>query len=166
MKKYQLTFIVAFALSLGLTLLSMVVRIVTLSVFFSNIETAEFSTISSLINRLLILFGLAVSFSVFYFLSKRAKIIVMKPTTLALFTGVFLGSSILYMCDSVFYFVVFGSHLGSTLVALEYHLLQIWGSSVYGLWYFFPALTALLFVELREKKSNNNLPEETVQGSQ
>jgi hypothetical protein len=163
MKKYQLAFVVAFALSLGLSVLSMI-RVAAYTMFLSN---AEFSEIFNLTGSFLSLFTLAVVFGVFYFLANKSKINVMKSTILALFLGVFLGSSILYMCYYIYYFFAFGGiHSGySNFMVLERYLLQIWESFITSAWYLFPALTALLFVELKEKKSNNNLPQENVQVS-
>jgi hypothetical protein len=163
-KNNLLAFIVAFAVSLGLTLLSWV-RVAAYSMFVSNARTSEFSIIFNVTGSLLSLFGLAIVFGVFYFLANKSKITVTKPTTLALLTGFLLGSSILYMCFFVYYFFVYGStHSGDQIfLLLENYLDQIGSSFVAGLWHFFPAMTALLYVKLKEKKSNQTPPQENTQ---
>jgi hypothetical protein len=164
-KKYQLVLIVAFALSLGLTFLYFAKAIVFSHLIDGVVNTA-YSVISTIISTIYNLFGIAVFFGVFYFLANRRKIIVMKSTVLALLFGVFLGTSIPYMFASVLNLVAYGGSSGRFLEVLAIYLFQIFGSFVYGFsLYVFPALTALLYVELREKKSNHNLPEENVQGS-
>jgi hypothetical protein len=165
MKKNLLVFMVAFALSIGLTLLYFVKAIV-FSYLIDGIVNTVYSTISTTISTLFNLFGIALFFGVFYLITNRRKITVIKSTVLALLFGVILGTSIPYMFTSVLNLVGYASSSGDFLRVFALYLFQIIGSFVYGFSiYFFPALAALLFVELREKKSNQNLPQETVQNS-
>jgi hypothetical protein len=157
---------VAFALSIGLTLLYFVKAIV-FSYFIDGVVNTAYSTVSSIISTLFNLLGIALFFGVFYLITNRRKIIVMKPTVLALLFGVILGTSIPYMFTSVLNLVGHGGSSGNFLGVFALYLFQIIGSFVYGFsLYFFPALAALLFVELREKKSNQNLPQETEQSTE
>jgi hypothetical protein len=145
LKKSLIVFVVAFVLSIGFTFLPLVTRAALTVVLQNNI--AESLSINTLISTFFSLAGLAIFFIVFYFLANRNKILTVKSTIIALLSGVILGSVILYLLAIVPY-----------RNYLEIYLSLAAGSSVSSVFQFFlPALTALLFAELREKKSNNGL---------
>jgi hypothetical protein len=143
-KKSLITFIVALTLSTGFTFLSLVTRASLSVVLQSNI--AESLSINVLLSIFFSLVGLAVFFVVFYFLAKNNKIIAIKSTIIAMLLGVTLGPAIL----DLFNIFLYPSYLGTYLnVAL--------GSAVSSVFqFFFPALTVLLFVELKERKAKDS----------
>jgi hypothetical protein len=145
LKKSLIVFIVAFALSIGFTILSFAARASLSAALQSSI--AESLSINTLLDVLLSLMELAVFFVVFYFLANNNKIMAVKSTIIAMLLGVTLGPAILYLVNIFLY----SSHL-------DVYLSMALGSAVSSVFQFFlPALTALLFVELRQEKSNNNL---------
>ena len=145
MKKSLLAFIVALVLSVGFTFLSFAVRASLMVLLQSSI--AESLSIDTLLGICLSLVGLAAFFVVFYFLANHSKIKAVKSTIIAILLGVTLGPAILYLLNVFLY--------RSQMVV---YLNMAAGSALSGVFQFFlPALTALLFVELREKKSNDNL---------
>jgi len=139
-KKSLLVFCVALALSIGFTFLLLLMRAVFSVALQSNI--AESLSVSTLINAFVDLLGLAVFFVVFYFMAKVNKISAVKSTITAMLLGVILGSAILYLVSMPIYrttpIVYLNFAANSSLF------------NVFGL--FLPALAALLFAELREKK--------------
>ena len=145
MKKSLIAFVVTFALSIGFTLMPLV-ALAELSVVLQS-TMAESILVNELISTSFSLVGLAVLFVVFYFLGNRGKILVTKSTIIAVLLGAILGSVTPHLVSILAY----NSHL-------EVYLSLIAGYAVSSVFvFFFPALTALLFAELREKKSNNNL---------
>jgi hypothetical protein len=144
-KKSLIAFFAAFLLSIGLTFLSLVTR-ASLSIAFQN-NGAESLSINTLVGMFFNLVGLAAFFAVFYFLANNNKIQAIKSTIIAVLLGVILGPAILYL----FNIILYPSYLGIYLSLASSSAV----SSVFG--FFFPALTALLFVELKEKKPNNNI---------
>ena len=145
MKKSLIAFIAAFALSIGFTFLPLVTRASLSVVLQSNI--AESLSINTLLSIFFSLIGLAVFFAIFYFLANNYKILALKSTIIAVLLGVTLGPAILYLLNIFLY-----------RSYLDLYLSMAAGSAVSSVFQFFlPALTALLFVELREKKSSNNL---------
>lgn len=150
MKKPLIAFVVTFALSLGFTYLSVATRAAVLTSVSSNNAASDLILDSTLISTSLSLAGLTVSFVVFYFLANRNKIAAVKSTTLAVLLGAILGPVTLYLGLTANYNTI-----------LELYLSQVTSSAISSVFYFFlPALTALLFAELREKKANHNLTEE------
>lgn len=150
MKKPLIAFVVTFALSLGFTYLSVATRAAVLTSVSSNNAASDLILDSTLISTSLSLAGLTVSFVVFYFLANRNKIAAVKSTTLAVLLGAILGPVTLYLGLTANYDTI-----------LELYLSQVTSSAISSVFYFFlPALTALLFAELREKKANHNLTEE------
>ena len=143
-KKALIAFIVAFALSTGFTFLSLVTRASLSVALQSNI--AESLSINELLSIFFGLVGLALFFVVFYFLANNNRIIAIKSTIIALLLGVTLGPVIL----DLFNIFLYPSYLGIYLnVAV--------GSAVSSVFqFFFPALTALLFVELKERKAKDS----------
>ena len=144
MEKSLIAFIVAFVLSTGFTFLSLVTRASLSVALQSNI--AESLSINELLSIFFGLVGLALFFVVFYFLANNNKIIAIKSTIIALLLGVTLGPVIL----DLFNIFLYPSYLGIYLnVAV--------GSAVSSVFqFFFPALTALLFVELKERKAKDS----------
>jgi len=149
MKKSVVTLIVAFALSIGFTILNRVSSTSLSTVFGNNV--AEILTFGTWITLSLNIATLAVFFAVFYFLAKNQKIMVVKSTIIAMVLGVVLGSAILNTIAIIQYNVYLSIYLD---------VLNAGASSVvYSIFQFFlPALTGLLFAELREIKSNDKLP--------
>jgi len=144
-KKSLITFFVALLLSIGLTFFPLITRASISAVLQSNV--AESLSINTMLGIFFSLIGLAVFFFVFYFLAKNNKIQAGKSTCIALLLGVTIGPAILYLFNIFLYQSNFAIYVSMAV-----------GSAVSGVFgFFFPALTALLFVELREKKSNNNL---------
>lgn len=142
-KKSIITFIVAFSLSIGFTVLPLVTR-ASLSVMLQS-NIAQSLSINTLISIFFSLIGLAVFFVIFYLLANNIKILAVKSTIIALLLGVTIGPAILYLINIFLYngFLIYLSMAANSAV-----------SSVF--LFFLPALTALLYAELREKKSNNN----------
>jgi len=146
-KKSLVAFAVAFALSVGFTFLPSVTRASLLVGLQSN--AAELVSVDMLLDIFFSLAGLAVFFVVFYFLAKNSKITAVKSTIISILLGVILGSTISYPL-SIF------AYLPGSYLAMYFSMAA--GSSVSGVFQFFlPALTGLLFAELREKRSNNSL---------
>jgi len=90
------------------------------------------------------LLGLAVFFVVFYFIAKVNKISAAKSTIAAMLLGVILGSASPYLVSMATYRTAQIVYLNFAASSSLFN--------VFGL--FLPALTALLFAELREKKIN------------
>jgi hypothetical protein len=142
MKKTLGVFIIAFALSIGLTFLQLVPL-----TMISNSNIAESVSLNAIFNLFSASIGILVFFSIFYLLANNKKIPVTKSTIIALLLGVILGSAFLLLLNIFLYRPFLGLYLGMAT-----------DSSVSGVFrFFFPALTAFLFVELRAKKSSNNL---------
>jgi hypothetical protein len=135
MNKTPLVFAVALALPLGLLLFSYSSYLVHLS--FPSISSS-FDQAFSLLYYLVSIFG---SFALFYFLGRTAKIKVVEYVILALFSGLLVGN----LVSSVFLNLYSLSYLVSYLEDKILSIIDI----VFRL--FFPALAALLFVELRAK---------------
>ncbi|HEX7482750.1 MAG TPA: hypothetical protein VF350_04730 [Candidatus Bathyarchaeia archaeon] len=142
MKKSLIVFVAAFALSAGFAFLSLVTQVAISNSGLFN-STDAFQSIFTLSSIIVDLGGLALFFAVFYFIAKKIKIQVVKSTTVALLLGVFLGSAIPYVLSIVAYHTYLAVYLSLVAGSLL--------SSIFR--YFFPALTAMLFAELREKKS-------------
>jgi hypothetical protein len=87
-QKPLIVFIIAFALSIGLTVLPLVPRTVILQSTIS-----QSISINTLINLFFSLIGLAIFFAVFYFLASNNKVIASKSTITALLLAVTLGVS-------------------------------------------------------------------------
>lgn len=145
MKKSLIAFIVAFALSIVFTLLTLVSR-ASLSVLLQSNIVESLST-NTLLDIFFSLVGLAVFFAVFYFLANNNKIKAIKSTIIAMLLGVMLGPAILYLLNIFLYRFYLDIYLSLAVSSAVSSVFQ----------FFLPALTALLFAELREKKLNNNL---------
>jgi len=144
-KKSVIAFIVAFSLSIGFTLLSLAIR-ASFSIALQS-RLAESLSINTLLGIFSSLVGLAGFFVVFYFLANNNKILAVKSTIMAILLGVTLGSAILFLLNIFLY---------SSYVVI--YLNNAVGYAVTSVFQFFlPALTAIMFVELREKKTNSNL---------
>jgi hypothetical protein len=142
--KKSVIFIIAFILSIVFTFIPSIVRASFSKLLQSSIAAIPFSTLLSILFSLV---GLAVFFSLFYYLAKNMKINAVKPTVIAILLGVMLGPAILSLLNILLYpSSYFGIYISMAVGSAV--------SAIFG--FFFPALTALLFVELREKKSNNN----------
>ena len=100
-KKNLIAFIIAFALSIGFTLLSLVTR-ASLSVVLQS-DVAVSLSINTLLNIFFSLIGLALFFAVFYFLANNNKIKAVKSTIIAILLGVMLGPAILYLLNIFLY---------------------------------------------------------------
>jgi hypothetical protein len=141
MKNSLLSFVCAFALAAAFTLLSLISR-ASLSVLLTG-NVIESLSNNTLLSILLSLLGLAIFFGVFYFLGENFKIYATKSTVLASLLGVMLAPAFLYIFN-IFLYQPY-SDIYFALAA---------GSAVSGIFqFFFPALTGLLFAELRKSKS-------------
>jgi hypothetical protein len=152
LKKSLLAFVIAFALAIGFTLPSFIARAYLANYIFLDQAIGYQAIAATLINTFLDFIGPVLFFVVFYFLASKNKVLAVKSTTLALLLGALLGSAIFFLISMLAY---------STYI--EIYLNVISGSLLSGVFYYFlPALVALLFVELREKKSNQKLIEERI----
>ena len=149
MNKPLIIFGVAFALSLGFTLLSLISNAIS-SIYISSYNyNVDYAVVTSLIGGASGFIGLAVVFVIFYYLGNKQKIQVAKPIVLAVLLGSLLGSSILFWIAIPFNLtqdIIFKTYLSFTIGYLF--------SSVF--YYFLPALTALLFAELKGKRLTQN----------
>ena len=145
MKKSLIAFFVAFALSIGFTFLPLVTRALLSGVLQSNFDEAVY--INLLISIIFMLVGLSVFFVVFYFLANNNNILAVKSTVAALLLGVTLGTAISILPNIFFYSSYYSLYLNWAA-----------GSAVLSIFqFFFPALTALLYVELKDRKLNSSL---------
>jgi hypothetical protein len=71
------------------------------------------------------------------------KIWATKPTVVLVFLGILLGLVLVYMSNAFLYSSFFMVYVNLTIGAIFSSIFQ----------YFLPAVTALLFVELKEKKA-------------
>jgi hypothetical protein len=145
LQKSLLAFAVAFALSAIFSLLSLMIRLGLLTSISPSTITSV-SAIAILTNAFFCLAVFASFFAVFYFLAKIGQIKAGKSIVFALLIGVLLGPLAIYQLLQIY--------------------LNIAGSLVTSIFmYFLPALTALLFAQWREKKSNHNVTQENVDPS-
>lgn len=140
-KTSLIVFIVAFGLSIVFTLLPLAAR-ASFSVALQG-DIAESLSINSLLGVFFGLIGLAVFFVVFYFLANNNKLTAVKSTIIALFLGVILGPIVLSLLDMFLF-----SHYSVIYIILAANF-----SSTSVFHFFLPALTSLLYVELREKRN-------------
>ena len=113
-------------------------------------------TISNAFSFLYLLVSVSAAFATFYYLERKTKIKVDKSITLALFFGLLVGVAVGYLILAIS--LTFASNAVFPWVAyIEGYVSDISGlvSAVFEL--FFPALVALLFVELRKKSPHNDL---------
>ena len=144
MKKSLIVFMISFALSIGFTFVSLFAR-ASFLVFETNFSANV--SVDHLISIFVSLAGLAMFFSVFYFLAKNCKIKVMKFTVTAILLGAMLGPAIFYLVNIFLYQTLIGVYLSLAASSAVTAVFQ----------FFFPALTALMYVELREKQAINKL---------
>jgi hypothetical protein len=135
---------VSFALSIGFTFISIFAR-ASFSISMENNFVSN-NLVLNLISIFISLAGLAVFFSVFYFLANNNKGQVMKSTVIAILLGAMLGPAIFYL-GNIFLYQNLGIYISLAV-----------GSAVSAIFQFFlPALTALMYVELRDKQVINKL---------
>ncbi len=144
MKKSLILFMISFALSIGFTFVSLFARASVL-VFGTNFSANV--SVDHLVGIFVSLAGLAMFFSVFYFLAKNSKIQVMKSTVTAILLGTMLGPAIFYVVNIFLYQSIIGVYLSLAASSAVTAVFQ----------FFLPALTALMYVELREKQAINKL---------
>jgi hypothetical protein len=129
----------------------------------SSVSSASIYASPSLvdtINNAFSLFYLLVSvfaaFAIFYYLGRKTKIKVVKSITLALFFGLLVGVVVGYLILVVSLTLVFNAGF-SWVADIEVNISDVSGllRTVFEL--FFPALVALLFVQLKERNSHNDL---------
>ena len=145
MQKSLLAFAVAFALSAMFSLLSLMTRLGLLTSISPSTITSV-SAIAMLTNAFFCLAVLASFFAVFYFLAKISQVKAGKAIVFALLIGALLGPLAIYQLLQI-YLNIAGPLVTSIFI------------------YFLPALTALLFAQWREKKSNHNVTQENVDPS-
>lgn len=142
LKKPLIAFVTAFAITIGFTSIPTAIYTVFSNVSLSSSNAGfDFMLLETLIISALYLSGLGVCFVVFYFLATRIKIVATKSTTIAVLLGTILGPTIYLGVINAYdlHLVLYLSNFISTAV-----------SSIF--YYFLPALTALLFVGIKEKK--------------
>jgi hypothetical protein len=135
LKKPLISFLIAFGLTVGFSFLSLAIP-------------ASFSY-SAFSNFALSLVEIGLFFAAFYLLANTSKITAGKSTTLALFFGVLLGSMVYVFL--AWETAPFGLYWAFLLNALPYSISE----------FFLPAVTALLFAELRNKELNQSSTEES-----
>ena len=147
-KKSLITFFVALLLSIGFTFFSLLTRASFSAVLQSNV--AESLSINTMLGIFFSLIGLGIFFFVFYFLAKSNKILAREINrhshTFRRYNRT--SNSILIQHISVSIEFCHICKHGCGFCSLVQSL---------AVGFFFPALTALLFAELREKKSTYNL---------
>jgi hypothetical protein len=96
------------------------------------------------------------AFGMFYYLGRKTRIKVVKSITLALFFGLLVGVLVGYLILVVSLTLIFNAGF-SWVANIEGYISDVSGllRSVFEL--FFPALVALLFVDLKERNSRNDL---------
>jgi hypothetical protein len=142
LKKPLIVFFVSFGLSIAFTFLPLITSTVGL-----RGSIAESISINTLLGLFFGLVGLSLFFAIFYFLANNNAIVASKTTIIALLLGVTLGAAMLHLLNILLYQSYLGLYLNMAV-----------DSSISGVFqFFFPALTALLFAELRKKKSINNM---------
>ena len=137
--KSLIAFVVAFMLAALFSFLSLASRLTLISSLAPN----DFLGLGALNNAIAIALNLAclgVFFGAFYFLGKN-HITASKSTVLAMIIGVIMGSAIMYPLILV----------TSSSISFGYYLTMLGGLVTAVFQCFLPALTALLFVELRQK---------------
>ena len=139
MKKTIATFFVAFLLSAFATFESPLFRFQYIE---GNPNSSILLPLGSIVGGLTMLVEGIAFFAVFYFLAVKMKISATKSVVASLFLGVLLGFMLVYINDMLLYAPFFGMYLDLTAGIITPSLFQ----------YFLPAVTALLFVELRQTK--------------
>jgi hypothetical protein len=140
--KALIAFLVAFGLTIACTVLKLIVS-TTSALSFLLLAFTNLLTIA------ITLLVMGIFFGVFYLLANIKNLVARKSTTLAIFLGITVGGFV-----SVFLF-----WMGSPLFQASVYASFITSSFIL---YFFPSLTALLMVELRNKKQQS-LTQLTVQ---
>ena len=132
LKKTLIAFLVAFGLTIACTVLKLIVSTTSALSFF----LLAFTNLSTITITLLVI---GIFFGIFYLLANTTNLVARKSTTLAILLGITIGGFV-----SVFLFWT-----GSPLFPASVYASFITSSFIL---YFFPSLTALLLVELRNKK--------------
>jgi Na+/H+-translocating membrane pyrophosphatase len=152
LKKSLIVFAVALALSLVLILLSLLGGMIMIIYASPSLV----GTMNNAFSLLYLLVSVFAAFAVFYYLGRKTKIKVVKSITLALFFGLLVGVLVGYLI--LFISLTFISNASfSWVTSIKANISDISGllNPVFEL--FFPALAALLFVDLRERNSHNDL---------
>jgi len=159
LKKSLIVFAVAFALPMVLALLSLLgfFIIITSSTSSSSILTSPslLDTESQAFSLVYFFVSVFASFALFYFLGKKIKINVVKSITMALFIGLLIGILVGDLITVTSFYIFSGGF--SWVASIEAYISDISGLFSRAFELFFPALVALLFVELRERSSHNEL---------
>jgi hypothetical protein len=145
MKKSLIILMISFALSIGFTFISIFAR-ASFSISMENNFVSN-NLILNLISIFVSLAGLAMFFSVFYFLANNSKIQVMKSTVTAILLGTMLGPALFYFINIFLYQTLLGVYISLAASSAVSAIFQ----------FFLPALTALMYVELREKQAINKM---------
>jgi hypothetical protein len=157
LKKSLIVFFVAIALYIGLSFLSAFVTSLRSEIFSNSLNVSSSGVLlQAAYGVVFSLIEVVVVFSVFYYLGKRAKIQVVKSTTLALIFGLLIGSFILLAISAV---SIYSSVQGFSYIWLTFSSILGFASSTF-FYLFFPALSALMFAKLNVKNSANPYPSE------
>jgi len=158
LKKSLIIFAVAFALPLALGLISLLgLFIITSSTSSSSILSSPslLDTENQAFSLVYFLVSVFAAFALFYFLGKKTKIYVVKSVTLALFTGLLIGILVGDLITVTLFYIFSGGF--SWVASIDVYISDISELLSRAFELFFPALVALLFVELRERNSHNEL---------
>jgi hypothetical protein len=150
MKQSLVAFALAFVLSLVFSFISLFVRVEAISAVFNFNSAVETESVLTFFGTVVGVATLALFFGVFYLLAKTKIVLVEKSVVLALLLGFALGSASPYLISII-------GFQTTNLVLLLSLMVSSLVSSVSA--YFFPSLSALLFVKLTEKKPNSLLTE-------
>ena len=148
MKKSIIVFMISFALSIGFTYISLFAR-ASFLIFETNFSANV--SVDHLIGIFISLAAFAMFFGVFYLLANNGKVQVMKSTVIAILLGTMLGPAIFYLVNIFLYQTHIGVYISLAASSAVTAVFQ----------FFLPALTALMYNELREKQVINKLESAT-----
>ena len=157
MKKSLIIFAVAFALPMVLALFSLLGLFIIISTPPSSILSSPslLDTENQAFSLAYFLVSVFAAFALFYFLGKKIKINVVKSITLALFIGLLIGILVGDLITVTSLYILSGGF--SWVASIEVYISDISVLLSRAFELFFPALVALLFVELRERNSRKEL---------
>jgi hypothetical protein len=142
LKKAVTALAVMFLLSIGFTFLG-ALQIIFTSTLSNNPEV--YSTVNNLFGVFLGFLEIGTFFSVFYLIAKHSKMVAEKYIITSMLLGVTLGSAFTWLFNIILY---------PSSAQFTWYLTGAANAAVSSVFCFFlPALTALLYVELKTKKS-------------
>jgi hypothetical protein len=148
LKKTLIAFAIAFVLAVGLSYAYKNFTSTLLRYFPSNTSFETVSAFNTIFTLIIFSVGVVLSFVVFYFSALRIEITVSKKTTLSIFLGSLAGALLFVLVVST----VLGSPVFSGYIILAN--VASFCSLVGVFLCFFPALIAVLYAEVKEKKTS------------